>query len=54
MLYARNVQHLVNHLWKDAGLEFDFEDEIVSGTTILHRGQDRRESAEPVAAGGGA
>jgi NAD(P) transhydrogenase subunit alpha len=53
-LYARNVQHLVNHLWKDAGLEFDFEDEIVSGTTILHRGQDRRESAEPVAAGGGA
>ena len=54
-LYARNVQHLVNHLWKDAGLEFDFEDEIVSGATILHRGRDRRpESAEPVAAGGGA
>ena len=53
-LYARNVQHLVSHLWKDAGLAFDFGDEIVSGTTILHRGRDRRrESAEPVAAGGG-
>jgi NAD(P) transhydrogenase subunit alpha len=54
-LYARNVQHLVNHLWKDAGLEFDFEDEIVNGATVLHQGRDRRrESAEPVAVGGGA
>ena len=53
-LYARNVQHLVNQLWKDAGLAFDFEDEVVSGTTILHQGRDRRaaaEPAEPAAAG---
>jgi hypothetical protein len=48
------VQHLVNHLWKEAGLVFDFEDEIVRGTTILHQGLDRRElvePAEPAAAG---
>jgi NAD(P) transhydrogenase subunit alpha len=51
-LYARNVQHLVNHLWKDAGLAFDFSDEIVDGTTVLHEGRDRRQDArEPVETG---
>jgi NAD(P) transhydrogenase subunit alpha len=48
-LYARNVQHLLNHLWKDAGLAFDFGDEIVDGATVLHEGRDRRRDApEPV------
>lgn len=41
-LYSRNVQHLVNHLWKDGDLAFDFEDEIVREATILFRGEDRR------------
>lgn len=50
-LYSRNVQHLVHHLWGEAGLSFDFDDEIVAGTVVLHAGQ-RRRSDEPVAAGG--
>jgi NAD(P) transhydrogenase subunit alpha len=48
-LYSRNVQHLVNHLWGDAGLVFDFDDEIVDGTTALHEGR-RREVTVPVEA----
>ncbi|HEY7471177.1 MAG TPA: Re/Si-specific NAD(P)(+) transhydrogenase subunit alpha [Gemmatimonadota bacterium] len=45
-LYARNVYHLVVYLWRDAGLAFDFGDEIVDGATILHAGSDRRR--EPI------
>jgi NAD(P) transhydrogenase subunit alpha len=40
-LYARNVQHLVNHVWRDAELVLDFEDEIVDGATVLHQGRRR-------------
>jgi NAD(P) transhydrogenase subunit alpha len=50
-LYSRNVQHLVHYLWGETGLSFDFDDEIVDGTTILHVGR-RRLSDEPVEATG--
>ncbi|MGH7607321.1 MAG: NAD(P) transhydrogenase subunit alpha, partial [Gemmatimonadales bacterium] len=46
-LYARNVQHLVLHLWSEAGLAFDFDDEIVDGTAVLHEGRPRQ-AEEPV------
>ena len=45
-LYARNVQHLVNHLWQGDRLVFDFADEIVNGATVLHEGR-RRGAEEP-------
>ena len=47
MLYSRNVQHLVLHLWGEDGLALDFEDEIVAGATVIHEG--RRREAEPAA-----
>jgi NAD(P) transhydrogenase subunit alpha len=50
-LYSRNVQHLLHHLWGEAGLAFDFEDEIVDGAAILHAGR-RRHSEEPMEATG--
>ncbi len=51
MLYSRNVQHLVLHLWGEGGLALDFDDEIVAGATVIHEGRRRGgESAAPVAA----
>jgi NAD(P) transhydrogenase subunit alpha len=50
-LYSRNVQHLVHHVWGEAGLAFNLQDEIVAGTLVLHAGE-RRPSGEPVVAGG--
>ena len=47
MLYSRNVQHLVLHLWGEDGLALDFEDDIVAGATVIHEG--RRRYAEPAA-----
>lgn len=41
-LYSRNVQHLVNHLWSEVGLVFDFDDEIVDGTAVLREGRPRQ------------
>jgi NAD(P) transhydrogenase subunit alpha len=41
MLYARNVQHLVLHLWGDAGFALDFDDEIVAGAAVIHEGRLR-------------
>ena len=51
-LYARNVQHLVNHIWSEAGLAFDFDDEIVDSTAVLHEGRPRQ-AEEAVEATGG-
>jgi len=51
MLYARNVQHLVLHVWGEAGLALDFEDEIAAGATVIHEGRRRHgERAAPSAA----
>ena len=50
-LYARNVQHLVHHLWNEVGLAFDFDDEIVDGTAVLRKGRPRQAEA-PVEATG--
>jgi NAD(P) transhydrogenase subunit alpha len=41
MLYARNVQHLVFHLWGETGLTLDFDDEIVAGAAVIHEGRWR-------------
>ena len=41
MLYGRNVQHLVLHLWGEAGLALDMEDEIVAGAAVIHAGRRR-------------
>jgi NAD(P) transhydrogenase subunit alpha len=45
-LYARNVQHLVNHLWSQSGVSFDFADEIVAGATVMHEGRRRGAGGE--------
>lgn len=51
MLYARNVQHLVLHLWGEDGLALDFDDEIVAGAAVVHQGRRRNgEGAPPAAA----
>ena len=51
MLYARNVQHLVLHLWGEDGLALDFADEIVAGAAMIHEGHRRNgESVPPAAA----
>jgi NAD(P) transhydrogenase subunit alpha len=51
MLYARNVQHLVLHLWGEDGFALDFEDEIVAGATVIHQGRRRDgERAAPAVA----
>jgi NAD(P) transhydrogenase subunit alpha len=51
MLYAKNVQHLVLHLWGEAGLALDFDDEIVAGAVVIHEGRLRDGgSAAPAAA----
>jgi NAD(P) transhydrogenase subunit alpha len=47
-LYARNVQHLVNLLWGEAGLALDFDDEVVAGATALHEGRVRQIDAESI------
>lgn len=52
-LYARNVQHLVNVLWGEAGLALDFDDEVVTGATVLHEGRVRELDAESIPAPGG-
>lgn len=52
-LYARNVQHLVNLLWGEAGLALDFDDEVVAGATALHEGRVREIDAESIPATGG-
>ncbi|HET6639089.1 MAG TPA: Re/Si-specific NAD(P)(+) transhydrogenase subunit alpha [Gemmatimonadota bacterium] len=49
MLYARNVQHLVLHLWGEAGLALNFDDEIVAGAAVIHEGR-RRDGVSPVPA----
>jgi NAD(P) transhydrogenase subunit alpha len=56
LLYSRNVQHLVNHVWGEDGLALDFEDEIVGETTVIHDGGRRTGDAEASVstAGGGA
>ena len=41
-LYARNLLHLLQHVWKDAGLALDMEDEVVKATALIHQGKDRR------------
>ena len=54
-LYARNVQHLVNVLWGEAGLALDFDDEVVAGAAALHEGRVLRSDAEesvPTTGGG--
>ena len=38
-LYAKNMQSLLNHLFEDDSLKFDFEDEITLKTTITHGGE---------------
>lgn len=38
-LYSKNMLALLNHLIKDGGLRFDFEDEITLNTTITHGGE---------------
>mgnify|MGYP006422059515 FL=1 len=38
-LYAKNMQSLLNHLFEDDSLVFDFEDEITLKTTITHDGE---------------
>jgi NAD/NADP transhydrogenase alpha subunit len=51
MLYSKNVQHLVLHLWGEAGLALDFDDEIVAGAVVIHEGRLRDGgSAAPAAA----
>lgn len=52
-LYARNVQHLVNQVWGEDGLAFDFEDEVVAGTTALYEGRVRGSDAEESVTAGG-
>lgn len=39
LLYAKNLQALLNLLIKDGKPEFNFEDEILLGTTITHQGE---------------
>jgi NAD(P) transhydrogenase subunit alpha len=41
MLYSRNVQHLVLHVWGEGGIALDFDDEIVAGSTVIHEGHRR-------------
>ncbi|MFW6157277.1 MAG: NAD(P) transhydrogenase subunit alpha, partial [Balneolaceae bacterium] len=37
-LYSKNMMALLNHLFDDGDLHFDFEDEITLNTTITHDG----------------
>ncbi|HET6363312.1 MAG TPA: Re/Si-specific NAD(P)(+) transhydrogenase subunit alpha [Gemmatimonadota bacterium] len=46
MLYSRNVQHLVLHLWGEEGLALDFDDQIVAGATVFHEGRRRGAGGE--------
>ena len=43
-LYARNLLHLLQHVWKEGAvaLALDMEDEIVKATALIHQGRDRR------------
>ncbi|MFN2421893.1 MAG: Re/Si-specific NAD(P)(+) transhydrogenase subunit alpha [Gemmatimonadota bacterium] len=47
-LYARNVLHLLLHVWGDRGIALDMQDEIVDATTLIHEGRDRRARGEPL------
>jgi H+-translocating NAD(P) transhydrogenase subunit alpha len=50
MLYSKNVQHLVLHLWGEGGLALDFADEIVAGAAVIHEGHRRSGESVPPAA----
>lgn len=41
-LYARNVLHLLQHVWRDGGVRLDFDDEIDAATALIHEGRDQR------------
>ncbi len=41
-LYARNLLHLLQHVWQGEALALDMKDEIVTATTLIHEGRDRR------------
>ncbi len=40
-MYSRNVQSLLEHLWKDAALRLDLSDEIVGPMAVVHAGEVR-------------
>lgn len=42
-LFSRNVIAFLNHISKDGELNLDFEDEIISGSCIVHQGEIRNE-----------
>jgi NAD(P) transhydrogenase subunit alpha len=46
-LYARNVLHLLLHVWGDSEISLDMEDEIAGATTLIHEGRDRHGRGEP-------
>jgi len=50
MLYARNVRHLLFHVWQEeSGLAFDLDDEIVDGAVRIHKGRARDADPGPEA-----
>jgi len=50
MLYARNVRHLLFHVWQEeSGLAFDLDDEIVDGAVRVHEGRSRDPEPGPEA-----
>lgn len=40
-LYARNLLHLLDLVWKDGELKLDLEDEIITAALVTHAGQVR-------------
>ncbi|NLE46806.1 MAG: NAD(P)(+) transhydrogenase (Re/Si-specific) subunit alpha, partial [Sandaracinaceae bacterium] len=51
LMYARNLQTLLLHLYKDGAIHFDFEDEITDGALLTHEGEIRHKpTAELVGA----
>lgn len=51
LMYARNLQTLLLHLYKDGAIHFDFEDEITNGALLTHEGEIRHKpTAELVGA----
>ena len=42
-MYSKNLSNLLKELWKEESPEFDFENEVVDNTCIIHNGEIRNE-----------
>ena len=52
-MYSKNLSNYLKELWKEEAPEFDFENEVVDKTCIIHDGEFRNEMIENAISEGG-